>query len=477
MKLRAASQLLHYRPKRITTIVMMLIIWSGIAGSILTGINIDVRTRDHYKSQAQILASTIALDDLRSLHGSQDDLATLSYSRLKNELSQIREVSNDIKHVYFIAEKDGKAVFMVDSEFQDNPYHYSPGTPYPEASSVLKGALKASSKPFIEGPVRERGGTWISARAPVLDPKTGLVLGVVGFDVPAASHYFGVFVYAIAPLLLAAIPLAGLLRDIKLESKEREIIHLKNQFVSIASHELRSPLNGLLWAIQSLIKDPPNDASEEQKELFHDMYRSAESSLATVNEILDFSVFDRGKEGKLQRDQVDIIKVLREVQKTLKLGAAEKGIIVSLAADWPDEVNVIGDLATLKRSFVNIISNAIKYSPMDGVILVTYEENENEHIIAIKDEGIGIPKEELDKVLQGYYRATNATKMQSNGTGLGLWLSRLIVEQHGGRLWLESQVRKGTTAFMALPKMNKSELQKALDEKPKEDSKDHNPSV
>jgi signal transduction histidine kinase len=104
----------------------------------------------------------------------------------------------------------------------------------------------------------------------------------VGIFKSAQAYYGEILLYALVPLLLAAIPLAGILRDIKIQSKEHEILQLKNQFVSIASHELRSPLTGMLWGIQILQRDE-DKLSLKQRGLLHDMYLSTESSLSTVN--------------------------------------------------------------------------------------------------------------------------------------------------------------------------------------------------
>jgi len=101
---------------------------------------------------------------------------------------------------------------------------------------------------------------------------------------------------------------------------------------------------------------------------------------------------------------------------------------------------------------MNIVSNAIKYSPENSPITFLYDSKEDMHVIGVRDHGIGIPEEEQTKVLEGYYRATNATKVQAHGTGLGLWVTRLIVEKHGGVLRLDSKVGKGTTIYASFPK-------------------------
>ena len=228
-------------------------------------------------------------------------------------------------------------------------------------------------------------------------------------------------------------------------------MQLKNQFVSIASHELRSPLTGMLWGITSL-QQSEKRLTKDQQNLLHDMFKSTESSIATVNEILDQSIFERGHASNLQKDIVDMNAVISQVAGTLKLGAQEKDIKIVKTGDWPTHAYVTGDVGALKRSLMNIIANAIKYSPSKTNVELTFRSSDaNEHIFSVNDHGIGIPADEQEKVLQGYYRATNATEVQAHGTGLGLWVTAMIIREHGGRIWLNSIQNKGTAVFIALP--------------------------
>ena len=109
------------------------------------------------------------------------------------------------------------------------------------------------------------------------------------------------------------------------------------------------------------------------------------------------------------------------------------------------------DQIPIKRAFSNLISNAIKYSPSNSKVTIDYELIEGDHVFTIKDSGIGIPKNEQSKVFEGFYRASNAVKQGINGTGMGLYLSRGVAEQHGGKLWLKSDEGQGTTIYLRLP--------------------------
>lgn len=449
MKLPSASWAQLHRPKRLTTVVMMLIIWAGSVGGLFAAISTDVAAKNSMRSRATTIAATISLNDLKSLQNNESDLDKDAYRNLKSSLQRIISDNQDLRFIRVVGIKNNRPFFYVDSE---NPYtrdYVAPGYPYPEASQKFRGVFSGED-PTVEGPHRDRWGMWLSAYAPVVDPGANNIYAMVAIHTPAVNYYGQLAIYTLIPLLLTAIPLVGLMRDRKLETKEREITGLKSQFVSIASHELRSPLNGMLWAIQSLLKNE-EELTRQQKNLLNDMYNSTAASLATVNEILDLSVFERGQNAKVQRETVDMIAVIRSVSKTLKLGADEKKLKISLDGDWPEHAFVSGDVAALKRALMNIISNAIKYSPSSTEIHVTYSYRSLMHHVAIRDEGIGIPKNEQEKVLGGYYRASNAVNQQANGTGLGLWITRLVIEEHGGNIQLKSTVKKGTAITISLP--------------------------
>lgn len=450
MKSKGAAKRLTFKPKRYTTVVMMLIIWTGVLGAIFAGISTDIRSKDYLKGRAVTIADTLPVSEIESLEGSSADLNTTAYRDLKDRLQRVRRDQPDLTFAYIMGRDGAKHVFFhVDSESPDSKSYSPPGQVYGEASEKLINGFDGSET-FIEGPTRDRWGMWISALAPVVDSRTNQTIAMVGIDVDAYSYYREVALYASIPLLLAAIPLAGVVRDRKLARKEHEIVDLKSQFVSIASHELRSPLTGMMWAIQSLLKSK-TAFSPHDRELLNDMFTSTEASIVTVNEILDLSIFERGQAANLQHEQVDLVSVIKQVISTLKLGAKERQIAIVFRGHWPDKAFTNGDVAALKRAFMNLLSNAIKYSPQGGSVELLYRHRGSEHIIAVQDHGIGIPSAEQTKVLQGYYRAANATQMQAHGTGLGLWVTRLVIEQHGGRLWLRSHLNHGTIMYTALP--------------------------
>lgn len=442
----APKKIRHYATSAIAVVVAV-----GIAGSALAGMNASLISRDLLLSRAQTAADAFSAQEIMTLSGSAQDTDTDTYKSIKQRLIRIKHNDKSTRFAYLVGFRENRAYFLADSEPIESINYSPPGQYYPDATAELIAAF-GEDRAFIEGPVTDSYGTWFSALAPVIDQSTGKTVALLGLDTPARSYYSYIALRTLIPLLLAAIPVLVLVRNRKLEAKEREITALKSQFVAIASHELRSPLSGTLWGVQSLLKPnatPP--LNDHQRQILSSVYNNTAASIATVNEILDFSIFERGKPQVRQHELVNIVEVLKDVEKLFRLSAEENILKIRYVGTWPKRIPVRGDPSALKRAFSNIISNAIKYSPTGGTIELGYHPETHAHTIGVRDHGIGIPKYAQAKVFKGYYRAKNATKIKTHGTGLGLWVTKMIIEQHHGKLRLTSQPGKGTTIFVTLP--------------------------
>jgi signal transduction histidine kinase len=446
MKIGVGTPQALVRPLQYLTSATAVVIAVGLIGSALAGANAIQVSRDLIETRAVTAAGAFSGEEIYALNADSRDLENKTYQSIKRRLTSIREGNNGTRFAYLMGMKGNNVVFLADSEAPTSKDYSPPGAVYPEATGLLRSVFY-NKEAVIEGPITDSYGTWVSGLAPVTD-ETGKIVAVLGIDIPSEDYYQQIAVYAIIPLLLTAIPVSVLIYNRRLAKKEHEIAQLKTQFVSIASHELRSPLSGTLWGVQSLLKSKPR---QEQEKVLTSVYNSVAASLATVNEILDFSIFERGKEDKLQREPVNLRTILQDVTKLHELAAQEGDVTIVHAGNWPKDALVVGDQGALKRAISNIVSNAIKYSPRGSKVEIGLHDEDDRHVIGIRDYGIGIPKDEQQKVLAGYYRAQNATKVKAYGTGMGLWVTKLIVEQHKGKLWFGSKENRGTTFFISLP--------------------------
>jgi signal transduction histidine kinase len=437
--------------KRSSGIIIGLILAAGIIGSLTTAYYVDQSSRGALNSRATDISFALSTDALQSLSGSSLDLESPTYRNIKQRLANIRSTDESLRFVYLLKVEDGQATMLVDSEPEISRDFSPPGQKLDSASAELLN-IASTRTSFTEGPLTDRYGTWISGIAPVIDPQTGNVVAVVGIDKSANNFYLRVVSFALLPLLFCLVPLLAVLYDRRLQQKEQAMLQLRSRFVSVASHELRSPISGILWALKSLLQPGVKNLTIEQQVILLDMYQSAEESLATINEILDMSAMEKNKPQAAVHEPVELGNLIKTASKTLRLSATERGMKFAFIGNWNgDDCYTKGDKGALKRLFMNLLTNAIKYGRNDTTISIRRVQKAGLHVIAIEDHGIGIPETEQRRVLTGYYRATNAQKTQKAGTGLGLLLAKRVAEQHGGKLTINSREGSGTTVYVSLP--------------------------
>ncbi|MCI0542373.1 ATP-binding protein [bacterium] len=258
-----------------------------------------------------------------------------------------------------------------------------------------------------------------------------------------------------SPVILAGKILGAIVvfRDI---THEREIDKAKTEFVSLASHQLRTPLSAIRWYSEMLISEKLGSLNEEQRAYLKEVYQSNRRMIDLVNALLNVSRIDLGTFAVESKD-TDIIEICESVLQELQVKISEKGQTVEkrYEKDFP-HVNV--DPKLLRIIFQNLLSNSVKYTPEHGVITASISRSGENMRITVSDTGVGIPKENQDKIFTKLFRADNAREVEAEGTGLGLYIVKAIVERSDGRVWFESPVRfeggeqnTGTAFFVELP--------------------------
>ena len=232
-------------------------------------------------------------------------------------------------------------------------------------------------------------------------------------------------------------------------TKERELEQLKDDFFSTISHELRTPLFSIQGFAQLMLEEGDGLDQETRTEFLTTIQRQAKQLSEMVNNLLDISKFDSGKL-VLEQKPLSIIDLIS--QTVLKLqGYAHKQqvtLITDLSTPLP---TIVGDPFRLEQALTNLIGNAIKFSPQNDNVFVTALLKDNGIEILVKDNGIGIPPEALEEVFSRYYQVNNKEGRSAMGTGLGLHITKQIIDGHGGRIWAESETGKGSTFFFTLP--------------------------
>ncbi len=232
-------------------------------------------------------------------------------------------------------------------------------------------------------------------------------------------------------------------------TKEREIDQMKSEFVSVASHQLRTPLTGIKWFSELMAK---TKISQKTKEYLHEIIVSTERMVRLVDDLLNVSRIDTGRKFDIILKQIDIIQILQSVIQEQMPGAAIKKLKLTLAANVPKSMVLSIDELKMRQVFQNLVNNAIKYSKEKTAIEVGCDKSKKDEVVFyVRDHGVGIPKKQQVQVFNKFFRAENVITMHTDGTGLGLYIARAIVEAHHGRIWFESEENKGTTFFFSLP--------------------------
>lgn len=224
--------------------------------------------------------------------------------------------------------------------------------------------------------------------------------------------------------------------------------YVKSSFLASMSHELRTPLNAVINFTKFVAKGDLGPVNEEQEEMLNEVVDSARHLLNLINDVLDMSKIESGSLNLFIEENVDLQSILERAVTTGKSLIGEKS--VEIRTDIADDlVTIRADKQRILQICLNIMSNACKFTN-EGSIEVRVTQEEEEIIIVFEDSGVGIAEKDQASVFEAFKQTTTGLQ-QGGGTGLGMPISKNLAEIHGGRLWLESEVDKGTTVFIALP--------------------------
>jgi len=236
----------------------------------------------------------------------------------------------------------------------------------------------------------------------------------------------------------------------KIEDELKKSERLKTEFMNIAAHELKSPVTPIKGYLDLIISD--KKASKQIKDWAKISLRNSERLLRIVNDILDVSRLDTDTM-RFDMEKLNPVEILNEIAEDMRATIERKGLefVLSIPNSLP---NIMGDRYRLSQVLKNLMVNAIKFTDSGSIALLAKQEG-NYIIISVQDSGIGISKDELKKIFTKFYQAYTGDDRKNEGTGLGLFICKEIIQKHDGEIWAESEIKEGSTFTLKIPYIHK----------------------
>ena len=244
--------------------------------------------------------------------------------------------------------------------------------------------------------------------------------------------------------------LLGFVKIIHDRTRELSLIKSKNEFLTVASHQLRTPVTDITWAVEELSKDAT--LNENSRSLVENTKIATRELLKIIEDLLNIARIEEGHFG-YHFESADIVEFVNKILAQVAPIARKSGIKVYFDRPKESLPVVTIDFQKLSLALDNLLGNAIRYNVENGEVIVKVDKVLNQPFleVSVKDTGIGIPADDISKLFGKFFRAENALKSQTAGSGLGLYIAKNIIQSHGGRVWAESELNRGSVFHFTLP--------------------------
>lgn len=218
-------------------------------------------------------------------------------------------------------------------------------------------------------------------------------------------------------------------------------------FIARMGHEIRTPINAIKGFGDILLAETVGPLNEKQSEYMKKMIINSEKLLDIINQILDWARLEAGQVN-LRLEKINLYSLMLEVLSLFEIQAMNKKIHLEIKGD--KNIIIEGDMTKLRQVLINLVSNALKFTPEHGKITLGFNDNGDKIQVFVKDTGIGIPETKIKTIFEPFDQGPQL-QIKDKGFGLGLWICKSIIQLHQGQIWIDSQINKGTTIFFEIP--------------------------
>lgn len=369
-------------------------------------------------------------------HASELESANRRIEEQKNRAESILRFLKSIGEGVFATDIDGKIIFMNESaEVLSGKMFQVVEQRFSEEVLPFIREVSEGSQPFhfIRETLKRR---WTS----IFPDKTFLIHGTKKIPVSGTCSV----------IRDASDTIIGTITIFQDVTKRHELDQMKDNFLSVAAHQLRTPLGSMRWNMELLLNGDLGRLPKEAKEAVSQIYDNSLRMVTLVSDLLDVSRIDQSR-GKEQKKMTDIVATLQEAVKAMLPEAEKRSVRIMLDIPHESVPAVMVPPKHLYESFENLIENGIKYNKKDGLLTIGIGVVHKSIVVTITDTGIGIPKEDHLKIFSKFFRSANAVHKETSGSGLGLSVVKSYLEEADARVWFESEENVGTKFFIQFP--------------------------
>lgn len=403
---------------------------------------VDIKTNDEIEQLGDafnLMAANLkkSLSELRQYSLGLEEKIAERTKDLRNKVDELDAILHSIGDGVFVVGKDLKVIVVnkVAADMAGYKMEEILGTKYTEKLKfIFEGAEKINDE-FVSKAIETKTIQEMSNHTILVDK--------AGNKIPVAD--------SAAPLFDKDGEVIGCVVVFRDVTKERNIEKAKTDFLSLASHQLRTPLSGTKWLIETIQRGITGKMTRQQKEYLEQIYNINEQMIKLVFDILNVLRLESGA-AVAQKEAIPVLKLYDNLVLMMEPAARSRGVILKNILKNHKEVTVETDMLMLQNILESFVSNAISYSSPGQEVILGADDEVAAVIFFVKDSGIGIPKEEQDRIREKFYRASNAKEFRPNGTGLGLYTASMLAGKIGAKISFESEKGKGPIFYLRVPK-------------------------